>query len=280
MADVIALDAETQRIEVNGIQLAFRRLGPQTGVPLFLCQRFRGTMDHWDWALLNLLAAERNIVVFDSAGVGRSEGLVPDDIAGMARIVASLASALGYDQIDVLGWSMGGAVAQLLALQNPSLVRRLILAATGPGGVPDAPRAPDKVWQIAGKPQNDDEDFLYLFFTEDADSRAAGLSSLRRLDERLSISRSAVAPESVKKQVGAIGAWGQGHNSAYQRLGEIAAPALIANGVHDVMTHAYNSYVMAQKMPNAQLILYPRAGHGFLFQYPELFGRHVLEFLR
>jgi pimeloyl-ACP methyl ester carboxylesterase len=270
----------TLTIDAQGVSYAYRRFGRADGVPLVLFQRFRGTMDHWDPALIDILARERTVIVFDNAGVGASSGEVAPDLAGAAKSAAAFIDALGLEKIDALGWSMGGAVLQLLALERPELVRRLVLAGTGPGGVAEAPRPPEKVWQVAAKPVNDDEDFLYLFFTESAASREAGLASLRRLDRRLASSRAAVKPESWKNQAGAIAAWGMGRNSAYARLGEIGAPVLVANGAHDVMVHAYNSYAMAQKLPNARLLLYPDAGHGFLFQYAEAFGNEVLAFLR
>lgn len=228
MSFVASESAHSQYLEVNGARIAHRCFGLTAGVPLVLCQRFRGTMDHWDPALLNTLARERPVVLFDNVGVGLSSGEAANDIAGMAQAAAAFIDKLGLPQVDLLGWSLGGAVCQQLALNRPGLIRRLILAGTGPGGVADAPRAPDKVWQVAGKPVNGDEDFLYLFFTEDDTSRQAGLASLRRLDIRLTASKSGVKPETVK----------------------------------------------------AQFALYPKAGHGFLFQYPELFGRHLLEFLR
>ncbi len=271
--------AQTQYVDVSGTRFAYRPFGAPGGVPLVLCHRFRATMDHWDPALTDTLAAERRIVLFDNAGVGDSSGQSSDSITGMAASASAFISALALAQVDLLGWSMGGAVAQQLTLDRPQLVRRLVLAGTGPGGVPDSPRAPEKVWQVAGKPANDDEDFLYLFFSESAASREAGLASLRRLDRRLVASHAAVNLKTVQAQAAAIGAWSAGKLSLLERLGEIAAPTFIANGVHDIMAHAYNSYVLSQRIPRAQLVLYPDAGHGFLFQYPERFGRHVLEFL-
>lgn len=280
MTDYLYDQVPDRSVDVDGIRIAYRRFGTADGVPLLFLNRFRGTMDHWDPALLEVIAQERPVIVFDSAGVGASAGEVAPDIAGAARIAASFVDALQLGQVDLLGWSMGGTVVQQLALDRPDLVRRIVLAATGPGGVAEAPRAPEKVWQVAAKPLNDDEDFLYLFFADTPTSRAAGLASLRRLDRRLARSRSAVKPESWKVQAGAIAAWGAGQGAAYPRLAGIRVPALVANGSADVMVHAYNSYAMSQRLPKAQLLLYPDAGHGFLFQYPEHFGRQVNEFLR
>jgi pimeloyl-ACP methyl ester carboxylesterase len=270
----------TQTLDAGGVRYAYRRFGRSAGVPLVLFQRFRGTIDHWDPALLEAIAQERPLIVFDNAGVGTSTGEVAPDIAGAAQSAAAFIDALGLAQIDALGWSMGGTVVQQLALDRPALVRRLVLAGTGPGGVAGAPPAPEKVWQVAAKPVNDDEDFLYLFFTASPASRDAGLASLRRLDRRLASSQAVVKAESWQRQAGAIAAWAMGKHSAYPRLAEITQPVLVANGAHDVMVHAYNSYAMSQKLPNARLVLYPDAGHGFLFQYPQAFGREVVDFLR
>jgi pimeloyl-ACP methyl ester carboxylesterase len=276
----VSHDANNRFVDVESTRLAYRKFGKPGSVPLVLCHRFRGTLDHWDPALLDVLASEREVIVFDNAGVGFSTGDAPDSVAGMAHFAERFIRTLGLSKVDVLGWSMGGTVAQQLTLDHPDLVRRLVLAGTSPGGVTDAPRAPEKVWQVAGKPVNDDEDFLYLFYTESQNSREAGMASLKRIALRQAKSQANVRLESVMAQVKAIQAWGAGNNSALPRLGEISAPTFVANGVHDIMVHAYNSYAIAQKTPHAELILYPDAGHAFLFQYAERFGRDVLRFLK
>jgi pimeloyl-ACP methyl ester carboxylesterase len=267
-------------VTADGVNYAYRSFGAGSKPPLLLLQRYRGTMDHWDPAFLDALASERQVLLFDNEGVGLTAGAVPNSIAAMAKSAAGFIEALQLTKVDVLGWSMGGTVAQMLTLDRPELVRRVVLAATGPGGVPDAPRPPEKVLQIMLAAENGDDDFLYLFFDDSASSRAAGNASLRRLDARLSASKSAVRPESFKAQAQAIGAWSVGNGSAFARLGEIERPVLVANGVRDVMIHASNSYAMALRLPQGKLILYPDSGHGFLFQHVEAFGGAVLEFLR
>ncbi|MFI9507996.1 alpha/beta fold hydrolase [Nocardia sp. NPDC052566] len=271
--------AATQFIEVAGADIAYRMFGAEDGVPLVLTHRFRGTMDHWDPALLDALACERRIIVFDNAGIGASTGKPADSVPGMAFGAAVFLNALGFRRVDVLGWSLGGAVAQWLAVLHPELVRRLVLGATGPGGVPDTPPTAAQVWPTATKPVNDDEDFLYLFFPGNAVGRAAGLASLRRLDARLTASRSTVGPDAVTAQLTALRSFSAGADALYPRLAEITAPTFVANGFHDVMVPAHEAYVMAKHLPDAQLALYPRSGHAFLFQHAELFAGHVLEFL-
>lgn len=277
---ISAINVDTTFIIVDGIQLGYRMFGKSGAVPLVLLNRFRGTMDTWDPALLDLLAEDRTVVIFDSAGVGISGGKTPDTIAAAAAIAAGLIRALQWGQADVLGWSMGGAIAQRLALDSPELVRKLVVTGSGPGGVAEAPKSPAKVWEVAAKPVNDDEDFMYLFFDPAEESIAAARTSFDRIRSRKSPQVPSVRIQSIQAQVAAIMAWGAGKDSAYARLKEITHPVLIANGVNDIMAHAYNSYVMSQHLPNGQLILYPKSGHAFLFQYPELFAGHVDDFLR
>jgi pimeloyl-ACP methyl ester carboxylesterase len=168
----------TQSVSVPGGRVVFRRGGFAEGTPLLLCHRFRGTIDDWDPAFLNVLAAERDVIVFDGAGVGYSSGEVPSTVAGMAGGVIDLLGALELDEVDVLGWSMGGFVAQSVALSRPEMVRRLIVAGSKPGLVPGAPAPDPEVGRVAGKPVNDADDLLYLFFPASEEGRVAGLASL------------------------------------------------------------------------------------------------------
>lgn len=269
--------AETRSIEGASTRFAYRRIGPGSGVPLILSLRLRGTIDHWDPALLDVLASERDVIVFDNRGTGRSSGMTPNTIDGLADGLLEFIDALGLSQVDLLGWSMGGYVAQTATLLRPTLVRRLIVAGSGPGRFPGLPTAPDKVWQIASKPVNDDEDFLYLFFPETDTARQAGLASLRRLDTRLTVSHAEVSPKAVEAQLAALRSFG---TVVWDRLGELTLPVLVANGAHDIMINSYASYAMSQRLPNAKVILYSDAGHSFLFQHAQEFGHDVLRFLR
>lgn len=268
--------APTRTVQGEAATYAYRRFGPRGNTPLLLCVRLRGTIDHWDPAFLDVLAAERDVIVFDNRGTGRTSGSAPRSIDGLADGVRDLVTALGLGEVDVFGWSMGGYVAQGLALARPDLVRRLVVAGSAPGGVPEQPRAASKVWEVASHPVNTDEDFLYLFFPEDEPSRAAGLASLRRLDPRLDAEHTPVSDEAFKAQLEAISAFG----GYYDRLSELTLPVLVANGAHDVMIHAYGSYAMSQRLPDAKVVLYSDAGHAFLFQHAEAFGDEVLRFLR
>ena len=283
MSDYRADAAPTHYVDGTTARFAYRRFGtPATtggGVPLVMCMRLRGTIDHWDPAFLDALAAGREVIVFDNAGVGFSSGTVPATVAGIAAGALDFLDALGLSSIDLLGWSMGGFVAQTVTLARPGLVRRLIVAGSNPGKVPDVPASPAKMWEVVTKGSYVDDDFLYLFFPETPEARAAGLASLGRLDTRLSASGIVVSPEGAAAQLAAIRDWAAGNGTAWERLAELTMPVLVANGAHDVMTHAFNSYAMSQRLPNAKVVLYSDAGHGFLFQHPEEFAFEVDRFL-
>ncbi|MGW1626569.1 alpha/beta fold hydrolase [Streptomyces sp. NPDC002172] len=271
--------AETRHVDTPHGALAYREIGPVTAAPLLLLNRFRGTLDHWDPALLEVLAAHRRVIVFDSAGVGYSGGKPADTVRGMADVTVAFLDALGLQKPDLLGWSMGGFVALDLALEHPERVRKLVVAGSGPGGVPDNPGPNPRVPEHALREKNDDEDFLFLFYPETETGRAAGLASLRRIDRRLAHSGQD-APAPVREaQMNAVVQWNSGIDSAWSRLGDLAVPALFANGAHDVMEHAYQTYAMARAVPDSKTVIYGDAGHAFLFQHPEDFGGEVLRFI-
>jgi len=271
--------APTQFVEDNGLRYAYRTLGPSTGTPLVFCHRFRGTMDDWDPAVIDAIAAERPVILFDNAGIGLSTGETPDSVKGMADKAAEFIRLLGFTQVDLLGFSLGGYVAQTVTLNYPDLVRRLVLAGTGPGGGEGIVVAGPEIRQVSWRPILGLEEYLFLLFSPSEESRAAAHRCWERVNSRPD-REPAVSEATIKAQVTALIAWSQGNGSAFPRLGEIKQPVLVANGNNDVMVPTINSYTMAQKIKNATLIVYPDSGHGFLFQYPETFSRHVLEFLK
>ncbi|WFE53228.1 alpha/beta hydrolase [Micromonospora sp. WMMD1155] len=268
--------AETQFVETPDGRIAYRRFGRQEGVPLVLAMRFRGTMDHWDPALLDALAAHHDVIVFDNVGTAASTGEAPDSVDGLARGLLGFVEALGFDRVDLLGWSMGGYVVQAAALQQPERIRRLVVAGSGPGTAPGVERMTPEIMRIATKSTNDDEDFLRLFFPTDAAARHRGLASLRRLDARLDTSGAVVAADTVRRQLAVIQGVG---TTIWDRLDQLTQPVLLATGVQDVMISAYGNFLMAQRLPNARLLIYGDAGHGFLFQHAEEFADDVHRFL-
>lgn len=279
-----AASAPTQHVDVDGVSIAYRIHGTGRDTPLLLLNRFRGTMDHWDPVLIDRLAAERRVIMFDQPGFARSGGSPADSLGAYAEMAVRFAKALGVYQFDLLGFSMGGTVALQLVLDHPTKVRRAVIAGSGPGFVPgdlpsNTPAGPE-VWQVATKPVNGDEDFLYLFFEPSATSQRAGREYLARLHQRKDAFAKQVEPPAWQGQLKSAMAVHQPDTTLLKRLGEISQPVLVANGRHDIMAPTYASYAMAQALPQGTLKLYPDSGHGFLFQYPELFAADVLGFLR
>jgi pimeloyl-ACP methyl ester carboxylesterase len=272
--------APTRFIEANGIRYAYRRFGKESGVPLVFLQHFRGTMDNWDPMITNGFAQDRPVVLFDNAGVGLSGGETPDNVADMARHAVAFIEALGLTQVDLLGFSLGGFVAQQVTLGHPDLVRRVVLAGTGPQGGEGMDRFTPAVEAVATKEKSGPESLLFLFFEPTATSQAAGRAFLQRLGARTTDREEPSSLQTRDAQLKAIQAWGVPEGERYARLKQIRQPVLVANGANDIMVPTVNSFILSQRLPNASLILYPDSGHGFLFQYAELFVEHVSRFLR
>lgn len=274
-----AAAAPLRHVEADGVRYAYRALGPERGVPLVLVNRLRGTLDDWDPQLLDLLARERRVIVFDNVGMSRSSGTTPTTMAGFAQGAKRFIQALGLTEVDLLGFSIGGCVAQQLTLDEPALVRRLVVAGSGPGYVPGSKTEP-KVWQVAGKPVNVDEDFLYLFFKDTPASQAAGRAYRERTRQWPDAHAVPVSETAWKAQIAAVGTIGTPETSLLNRLPGLHKPVLVANGDQDIMVPTFQSFEMFKVLPNAKLVLYPDSGHGFLFQHAQAFGAEVLAFLR
>lgn len=248
------------------------------GVPLVVLQHFRGSMDNWDPALLNGFARDRAVITFDNVGVGLSSGEVPDSVVAMARHALGLFDILGLERVDLLAFSLGDYIAQHLVLQQPQRVRRLILAGTGPGkgdGTQDL--SPTILDAMSGPSSR--EGLLRLFFEPSAASQAAGAAYWERLQGRQGERDPVLDGPGIQAQRAALTRCDHGDGAAYPCLHDITHPVLVANGSHDLIIPTVNAYVLAQQLPNAHLILYPDAGHGFLFQYHALFGQHATLFL-
>ena len=272
--------APTQFVEANGIRFAYRRFGKAGGVPLIFNQHFTGTMDHWDPAVTDGLAREREVVLFNNAGVSSSSGEVPTSIEGMAANAIAFIGALGLSRVDVLGFSIGGFVAQEIAGQAPGLVRRLILIGTGPRGGEGMANLTPEAQQIFGATYEEpDHLWLAVHFTRSEASQAAGRDFLKRFRLRKENRDPEVNEKVAPAQLEALGKWGIRFDGVYDYLKSIRQPALVVNGGNDVIIYSVNSFILQQHLPNAQLILYPDANHGSQYQYPKRFVQQVSLFL-
>jgi pimeloyl-ACP methyl ester carboxylesterase len=267
-------------VDAAGIRFAYRRFGKTGGAPLVFNMHFTGTMDHWDPAVTDGLAHDREVILFDNAGISRSSGEVPRSVEAMAANAAAFIKALGLAKVDVLGFSLGGLVAQELTLTEPQLVRRLILVGTGPRSGEGMASLTPEAQQIFGA-RYDEPDYLWLkvFFTASEVSQAAGRAYLKRFRLRVDDRDPEVSDQVAPAQLEALAKWGAPREKPFEYLKAIAQPTLVVNGGTDVIVYSVNSWILQQHLPNAQLILYPDANHGSQYQYPERFVRHVSLFL-
>lgn len=257
------ITAPTQYVDANGVKYAYRRFGAEAGAPLVFLQHFRGGMDHWDPAVTDGLAAGRPVILFDNAGVAGSSGETPQTFDGMAQCTADFVNALGLDRVNVLGFSIGGMVAQSFALQFPERVGKLILVGTGPragkpsqdGGVPTQARSTDPATG-----ESPLEAFLYLFFSPSERGQAAGKAFWERRHLRTKDVDAPSSQQTMGAQLLALKSWLEVQADGFAELKRIANPALVVNGRADRMIPTINSFTLAQEMPNAQLILYPDSG--------------------
>ena len=271
--------AETQFVEANGVKYAYRRFGSGDRTPLLCLPHFRAGLDNWDPALTDGLAASRSVILLNNAGIASSGGEPADTISGMAQHVITFSHALGLETVDIFGHSMGGFVAQQVALDKPALVRRLILAGTGPEGGESMKSYPELAAHHATQEIPVEENFLYLFFSPTETSQAAGKAFwVRRHARKEQDLPSSMA--AMRAQAAAIGAWGAVPSSdRYAKLSDIKNAVLVLNGREDIMVPTINSFILQQKLPNAELVLFPDSGHGAIFQYPGRVTELVTNFL-
>src|SRR6478736_874834 len=247
--------------------------------PLLCLQHFRGNLDFWDPILVDRIARDREVILLANRGVGASTGVVPDNVTDMARDVLRFVDVLGLNEIDLLGFSLGGYIAQELALLRPRLARRIVLAGTAARGAPRIHRWSDDVYFHACADEITPEHALNVFFSGSQESRAKGMEYLQRTQLRQSDRDTATDLATRDAQLAAITAWGIPDASKLDRLAAIIQPTFVAIGDNDTMMHTKNSQLLADRLPNAHLRIYPDANHGFLNQYPELFADHVIAFL-
>jgi len=275
------ISSPTQFLETKKGKYAYRRFGNGPGLPLLFLQHFTGTLDNWDPAVTDPLATGREVILFESAGLGRSSGKVPETVAGMAEHALAFLDGLGLKTCDVLGFSLGGMVAQQLVVDRPSVFRKLILVAT-------APRGGDDIMHLEkpslAKYLQDPKLQWYavlqkIFFAPTPSSQSAGEAFIGRLLRRKDDREPVSGPEVAQAQMAAFREWDRITGERFAVLKGIRQPTLVVNGVHDEMIAVRNSYWLSESLPNAVLLTYPDSGHGSLFQFHESFTRHAAAFL-
>jgi pimeloyl-ACP methyl ester carboxylesterase len=278
-ARVSYADAVTQRVTAgNAIEYAYRDLG-EGEVPLVLLQHFRGNLDNWDPALIDDLAADRRVVTFDNRGVGGTTGMTPNTVEAMAQDAIAFLDAIGFQRIDLLGFSIGSFVAQEIALTRPDLLRRVVLASAAPQGAAGMHGwAPDVIAAV-GQPETSPQGYLEVFFAPTDTSLQAGQQAAGRIFGRTTNRDEPTTWQTRQAQYDAVCSWGIPNHSLLERVTAIELPVFVANGDSDPMILPRYSYLLAGLLPNARLKIYPNSAHGFLFQHHAEFAGDVHAFL-
>jgi pimeloyl-ACP methyl ester carboxylesterase len=272
--------APTQFVTAGDTRFAYRRFGKKEGVPLVFNPHILGNMDSWDPAITDGLAVGREVTLFDNAGVASSDGKVAETFSGMARDAGKFIDGLELTEVDVLGFSIGSMVAQNIALERPDLVRKLVIVGSAPRNGDGIPLTQESEVIFTNKYGNPDDFWMDGFFTPSEQSQSAGRAFLKRRDARLE-NRDAPINDAVQPaQFAALQEWGKPIGDRFAYLKDIKIPVLIVGRKADIIFYTVNSLYLEQHLPNAQLIVYPDAAHGSLFQYPELFVEHTGIFLR
>ncbi|MGH7118680.1 MAG: alpha/beta fold hydrolase [Acetobacteraceae bacterium] len=271
------VDTPTKSADVAWTTFVYRQLGPATGVPVVALNHWGAVLDNFDPRIVDGLAATRPVIAVDYRGVGASGGKAPLTVAEMAQDAIALIRALGFKEVDLIGFSLGGFVAQDIVLKTPDFVRKVILAGTGPAGGEGIEKVGAVSWPLIIKGMLTFRDpKFYLFFTSTTNGRRAAQAFLDRLRERKADRDKPITMAAFLRQLKAIKAWG---TQAPQDLSVIRKPVLVANGDHDIMVPSSNAIDLARRLPNSELAFYEDAGHGGIFQYHEAFVSKALEFL-
>lgn len=267
----------TQFVQAGNVQFAYRRFGPRGTTPLLLCNYFAANLDDWDPKVTNGFAAEHDVILFDYPGIGGSSGKTPSTVAELTEHCVAFCRAIGPPQYDVIGFSLGGMIAQQLGAEYPDLLRRMVLLGTGPRG------GEGMVFDDLSVDELGDTSALIMgaFFTQSEASQASGQSYMQRLTSRSTDRDEPVSKQSALAELAAIRQWGViPPSDRFAMLNKIQHPTLIAHGNKDVVVMPINAFLLAKHLPNAQLIMYPDSSHGAQSQHAELFLQHVKLFLQ
>jgi pimeloyl-ACP methyl ester carboxylesterase len=276
-----SLAAKTQVVQSGREQYAYRRFGKRSGLPLVLLQHFTGTLDNWDPALTDELAEHRDIILFDNAGIGGSSGTVPDTMAAMADHVTAFLDAMEIPRVDILGFSLGGCLAQIVALNQPGAVRRMLLIGTAPEGGEDIMHLnkPEIAGVLNDRSLKGYEPLAKIFFAPSTTSLSAGQEFVARVTARTTDPDRPSGPEVAAQQMKAFQAWEAQRDDRFGKLKNIKQPCLVIHGALDTMIGSMNGYWLARCLPNAVLLMYPDSAHGVLFQYHAAVAAATCRFL-
>ena len=270
-------DTPTHKIDVNGVEFAYRELGTGSKVPVVFLHHLTAVLDDWDPRIIDGIAAHHRVIAFDNRGIGATGSSVPPTVEQMGADAIAFIRALGLKRVDLFGFSLGGGVAQMVALQAPDLVRRMILAGTGPrggGGIDKMATIVGIAYLKAALTFSDPRNFL--FFPRTTEGKRAASDYLNRLKERTQHRDKRISMQARIAQLKAIRHAGL---SDPDDLSVITHPVLVANGDHDLMVDSSHSADMARRLPNARLKIYPNSGHGGVFQHHRTFVPDALQFL-
>ena len=273
--------AATRFVQLGSERYAYRRFGSGSKPPLLCLQHFTGTLDNWDPAVTDPLASEREVILFESAGIGRSGGTVPNTVTEMATHALTFLDGLGLKSCDVLGYSLGGMVAQEMALKRPSVLRRLVLVGTAPRGGEDVMNLekPSLAKHLQNPVLKGYAVLQKIFFAPTASSQAAGAAFVERLMWRSEDREPVAGPLVAQAQMAAFREWEQVSGERFSDLKKIQHPTLVVNGIFDEMIAVQNSYWLSAHLQNAVLLPYPDSGHGSLSQFHDSFTRQATAFL-
>ncbi|UFS80103.1 MULTISPECIES: alpha/beta fold hydrolase [Rhizobium] len=275
-----AATVATKYADVGNVRYAYRELGPDNPVdktPVLFLHRFRGTLDDWDPGFVDELAKTRHVILFSDREIGTSTGSAATSAEGKAHNAAEFARALGYSRIDVLGFSMGGFVAQAIAIDEPELVRKVIVVGSAGGGNAETAPPTDIVFDIALHPEYSFEDIRYLFFAEGREEETQAY--IDRRASRVSGHEPPVTPAVIGKMVSLISDFMGGKTGHYEKLKDLHQPVLIVAGDRDPFFPFKNMWLFYSALPNAQLLAYPNTGHGPHQQHPAEVAAKVEYFL-
>ncbi|MGV1089021.1 MAG: alpha/beta fold hydrolase [Mycobacterium sp.] len=270
-------ETPNRKIDVGGTTFTYRELGNPSGVPVVFLHHLTAVLDDWDPRVIDGIAEHHHVIAFDNRGVGSTGSSVPGTVEQMGTDAIAFIRAMGLPQVDLFGFSLGGGVAQMVALQQPKLVRRMVLAGTGPrgaGGLDKMAVIVGAAYAKAALTRSDPRNFL--FFPRNPEGKRAATAYLARLKER---TRDRDKPISMQARIAQLKAIQHAGKCRPDDLSVITGPVLVANGDNDLMVDSAHSADMARRIPNAQLIIYPNSGHGAVFQHHETFVPEVLRFL-